>query len=223
MEFYYIYNNDGCEVFSVDYDDSDPPSTQGYYKFTYYGRVLGQRFLDGNMSDANAWDHSGYVPINAVVGVNGIVYYHDVGYDHDGVVAAIERTIYGAGSDTDAPYVDSSDPGDGDTGVDPNTDIDINLVDDGFGIDVSTLDVQVSYDGKTQINGDLTGDNVVDFLDMDLTFDPDDPLPENTEITVTIWAEDLLGNDDTTTWTFETGDLVGIKSVSIGELKATFK
>ena len=115
-------------------------------------------------------------------------------------------------------------PDDGDTNVNPEADIKGRLSDDGFGIDVDTVTFEVTYPGSGgPVPGTFSEDYGSSFLDYKLIFDPDDPLPEQTEITVEIWAEDLLGNDDTTTWSFTTGDLVGIESVSIGELKATFK
>ncbi len=115
-------------------------------------------------------------------------------------------------------------PSDGATGRNPETDIKGRLSDDGFGVDISTVTFEVTYPGSGgPIDGDLSEEAGSTFLNYLLLFDPDAILPEQTEITVEIWAEDLVGNDDTTTWTFTTGDLVGIKSVSIGELKATFK
>jgi hypothetical protein len=173
-----------CHVLCVSPTESE--YTQAYYKFTYFGHTLPTTFLDGDASSWAAWqDGTGY-PQSVVVGANDIVYYHATGYYSAGICEAIERTYY---NDYDAPYVDDLDPEDGETDVALDTDIEATIVDDGYGIDEASVVVVVTTSAGDTPSGDLSFNG--DILELDYSFDPNDPLPHFVEVTVTASADDL--------------------------------
>jgi hypothetical protein len=147
-------------------------------------------FLDGESADWTEWYLDGYIPLNYVVGVNGLIYYGDAGYYESAISSAIERTIY---PDPDSPYVEDLDPDDGETDVNLNKSIKGHIVDDNWGIDEDTISVDATVFGRDDIAGDLslTGD----FFDFTYTLNPDDDLPHYAEVFVYVAADDLASNE----------------------------
>ncbi|MCP4230282.1 MAG: Ig-like domain-containing protein [bacterium] len=177
-------------------------------------------------SDYNAWRESNEngVPLSAVIGKTGLCYYKGYGYggNYQPYIDAIDRTV---DPDNSPPYVFYRNPNDGASGVGVNTDVKARLSDDGYGIDVDSVTIDVEYPGSGgPIDGNQTEEGGSTFLQYLGLFDPDDPLPYDTEITVRVNAEDLDNNTMTEeVWTFTTGSEASIETVSLGELKATFK
>jgi hypothetical protein len=102
------------------------------------------------------------------------------------ICEAVERTYY---NDYDAPYVTDLDPDEGETDVNLDTDIDGSIVDDGYGVDESSVTVDVASVARAEITGQLTLDG--DMFEISYEFEPDAPLPHFTEIIVTVDAADL--------------------------------
>jgi hypothetical protein len=210
-----------CHVLCVSPVESE--YTQAYYKFTYFGHTIPTTFLDGDASSWADWQDGTDYPQSIVVGPNDVVYYHATGYSSSGICDAIERTYY---DDFDAPYVTDLDPDDGETGVAVDTDIEGTIVDDGYGIDEASISVEVTASNRGDIPGslDITGD----FFDFDYSFDPDEDLPEGTEINVTVNAKDLADPpnvmDEVYSFTTEEGEdpFETIKQASLGHIKAGF-
>lgn len=175
-------------------------------------------FLDGESADYSAWYLDGYIPLNYVVGVNGLIYYGDSGYYPGSISTAIERTIY---PDSDAPYVTNKGPSDGADDIPVGRNITCHVKDDGFGVEESSVDMTVTVPGRGEVDGNLTVTG--NFLDFNLTFNPDEDLPYDTDVTVSVDAEDLEGNVmDTETWTFHTESDTSVVPTSLGHIKADF-
>ena len=161
--------------------------------------------------------------MSAVIGKTGLCYYKGYGYggSYQTYIDAINRTV---DPDSDAPYVHYKSPSDGATNVDPATDIKARLTDDGYGIDLSSVTIEVEYPGSGgPIAGTLSEESGSNFIYYKGVFDPSSDLPLDTLITVTVNAEDLNNNTMTPEiWTFNTS-ATGVESASLGEIKATFK
>lgn len=192
-------------------------------KYLYHGIYLEHDFVDGETADFYAWKMTGsnYYGQYALVGPTGLIYFMDqYSINITNLANAIENIIYG--DDTD-PYMDGTDPSDGETGVDPYVDITGTIADDNWGVDESSVTVEVSVPDKGVISGDLTFDGTM--LELDYEFDPDDPLPLDTEVTVVVNADDLASPPNSLpeyTYSFTTSS-TSVETVSLGELKATFK
>lgn len=149
-----------------------------------------------------------------------MIYYGDAGYSESGISSAIERTIY---PDDTAPTVTNKDPADGATDVAVTKNIKCHVKDAGFGVEESSLDMTVTIPGRGEVDGNLsiTGN----FLDFTLTFNPDEDLPYDTDITVEVDAADIEENVmETETWTFTTeiDPETSITPASIGHIKAGY-
>lgn len=137
------------------------------------------------------------------MGANDLVYYHGVGSPASAdICEAVERTYY---NDYEAPYVTDMDPDEGEIDVNLNTDIEGSIVDDGYGVDESSVTVDVATAARGEIAGQLTLGG--DMLEIEYEFEPDAPLPHFTEILVTVDAADLynppneMGEYTYTFWT----------------------
>lgn len=219
-DIYDVYHNEGagCEVLTVNCWDA--ANWIGYYKFTYYGHTLPMNFLDGEGVDWNNWYYDGYIPLNYVIGVNGLVYYRNSGYYPTAISQAIERTIY---PDNDPPTVYGQNPPDGSTDVDVDKQIKCHVEDAGFGVDEGSLSMTVTAEDRGEIEGDLNISG--DILDFFLRFTPDEDLPYDTEITVAVDATDLDGNVmPTETWSFTTEQdpSTVVTPTSLGVIKAGY-
>jgi hypothetical protein len=128
--------------------------------------------------------------------------------------------------DTDPPYVDGMDPGDGDFNVPPDADIVFHCKDDGVGVDVDTISFSLyeHYRGDDQVTdaspfygvvyqtaygipGELDIDDT-DINDVVCTFDPDDDLAKELyQCFVSGNLADLNGNrmDGSFIWHFIVG------------------
>ncbi len=205
----------------ISYNGWDDAYTQYYYKYSYYGRTLPQEFLDAEVNDFYNWrmPGSGWYSQTSVVGTNGKIYWMEAySFNETEIVNALRRTING---DTAAPYCHSANPAPNSTNVDVNTNISVNVKDDGSGVDRDSIKMEVTVPGDAVVPGnlDITGN----FLDFRLTFDPNSPLPANTKVTVTVDAKDLFGNAmQTYQWQFTTGAST-VKPTSFGKVKATFR
>ena len=192
-------------------------------RYSYHGEYLDHDFIDGTQADFYAWKKTGsnYYGQMTLVGPNGLVYHlDDYAVNISLLSTKIENIIYG--DDTD-PYIDDIDPDDGDTNVDPSIDITGVIADDNWGVDESTVTVEVSVPGKGVIAGDLDFDG--NMLELEYEFDPTDDLPLDTVVTVVVNADDLASPPNslpeyTYSFTTATSD---IETVSLGELKAEFK
>lgn len=194
-------------------------------KYSYHGQVLDHIFMDADETDFWAWVKAGssYYGQCALVSPDGIVYFlDDYDINMNNLSDAIERIIYGESSDTDPPYVYYQLPAEGATEVNPVTNIKVRMKDDGYGIDESTFEMTVTAGGNP-VAGDISEENQSNFLDYRIVFDPDDPLPTETQVTVSVEADDLVGNHMEDEWSFTTASNPGIESVSLGEIKAVFK
>ncbi len=141
--------------------------------------------------------------------------------------------------DTDPPYVDEMDPGEGEYGP-PDTDIVFHCKDDGVGVDTYTIDFiaqDTSLDTAiTECSGAVAGvlpeptRTIPGDLDIDdsdpndvvCTFDPDNPLYDGDDITCTVdrLLADEVGNEmgeDFVWWFTTTWD---IEELNWGEVKA---
>jgi thiol-disulfide isomerase/thioredoxin len=217
-DIYDVYHTEGagCEVLTVNCWDS--AADIGHYKFTYYGHTLPMYFLDGESADYSTWYLDGYIPLNYVVGVNGLIYYGDAGYSESAISSAIERTIY---PDSDPPYVLARNPTDGASDVPVTRNIACHVKDAGFGVEESSLEMTVTVPGRGEVEGNLTISG--NFLDFGLTLDPYEDLPYGTEVTVEVDAKDLEGNVmPTETWSFTTESDASIAPASFGHIKVGF-
>jgi hypothetical protein len=105
--------------------------------------------------------------------------------------------------DTIEPEVVARDPDDGETGVDPGATIFVELVDDGWGINVST--VRITVDGLS-ITPEFSGTP----FDLVASVQPPGGLPEVDEIEVQVTARDRSvppNNMDADFYSFFTGDV----------------
>ncbi len=132
--------------------------------------------------------------------------------------------------DWDPPYVANQDPSPGETGVPYSADIVYHVKDDDAGIrsgSVTSDTLVVTDDTNGVVTGNYTA-NYTDLNDVVVTFDPDNNFSEGAVITVTVGPtgheiKDAVGNVmDTETWNF-TVTTAGVESVSVGEIKATWK
>jgi len=121
--------------------------------------------------------------------------------------------------DTDPPYVDGMEPGDGESDVPVGANIVFHAKDDDKGVDVSTIaftaeDSSLSggralslYAPTGSISGDLDIDDA-DINDVVCVFTPDEDLPYEDEITCTVDGSlaDVKGNEmgDDFVWSFTT-------------------
>lgn len=183
--------------------------------------------MHSQSSDFEAWrepNESG-VPQTWVIGINGYCYHKGYGYgsgSYQTYINAINRTVDGESSDTEPPELYYKFPADGATGVITNITVKARAKDDGFGVDISTFDLTVTVNGSP-VSGDITLESGSNFLDYKVKFNADDPYPELTEVTVHVEADDLVGNSMDESWSFTTGEESGIKTASLGEIKAVFK
>lgn len=89
--------------------------------------------------------------------------------------------------DTPAPYTSGRDPAPGETGVAVDADIVVHVLDDGYGVDITTIVMTV--EGVT-VTPDITGTAE----DCTLSYDPPVDFGYSQVVDVTIDAEDLAGN-----------------------------
>jgi hypothetical protein len=204
----------------ISYDGWDDAYTQYRYKYEYYGRTLPQDFLDAETSDFYNWrmPGSGWYSQTSVVGTTGKIYWMEAySFNETEIVKALRRTING---DTEAPYCHSANPAPNATNVSVNTNISVNVKDDGSGVDRDSVKMVVMVPGDAVVPGNL--DISGNFLDFHLTFDPNSSLPPNTKVTVTVDAKDLFGNAmQSYQWQFTTGALT-VTPTSFGKVKAAF-
>lgn len=204
----------------ISYNGWDDAYTQYVYKYLYSGRTLPQDFLDAETSDFYNWrmTGSGWYSQTSVVGTTGKIYWMEAySFNQTEILKALRRTING---DTAAPYCHSESPAPNATGVNVNANISVNVKEDGSGVDRASLKMEVTVPGDAAVPGRL---NVTgNFLDFRLDFDPDNPLPANTRVTVKVDAKDLFNNVmPTHQWEFTTGTST-IEPTSFGKVKATF-
>ncbi|HUT97904.1 MAG TPA: Ig-like domain-containing protein [bacterium] len=144
--------------------------------------------------------------------------------------------------DTDPPYVDGMDPGDGENPVPIDTDIIFHCKDDLSPVDTDTIDFAardttldkaitectgavegVSPEPTRTIAGDLNLDDS-DPQDVVCTFYPDDPLSDGDDITCTVdrMLADRQGNEmgEDFVWVFYTYIPDGVEEATWGEVKA---
>jgi hypothetical protein len=126
--------------------------------------------------------------------------------------------IYG---DEDPPYVTNPGPSDGADDIPVTRNITCRVKDDNYGVEESSLDMTVTVPGRGEVEGVLTVTG--NFLNFNLTFNPDDDLPYDTDVTVSVDADDLEGNAmETETWTFHTESDTSVAPASLGHIKADF-
>ncbi len=142
---------------------------------------------------------------------------------------------YAGPPDTDPPYVDEMDPGEGEYGP-PDTDIVFHCKDDISPVELDTIDFTAEdtslTGGRTLgtgspnrvIDGDLDIDDT-DPWDVVCTFDPTNPFYEGDDITCTVDGSlaDVKGNEmgDDFVWTFHTyGN--DVTETTWGAIKAEF-
>lgn len=150
----------------------------------------------------------------------------NTGYD------AFFRVNGTAGGDSTPPEVSGMVPGDGDTGVDPGSDIVFHCTDDSSGINTSTIDFDVEDTTMSSgivvtvsgSNGAISGTLDIDDTDPNdvvCTFTPDADLPPD-EITCTVAGtlEDNAGNDMGVdeVWSFQVTGFA-VEDSSWGEIK----
>lgn len=187
----------------------------------HFGRTLPQDFLDAETSDFYNWrmTGSGWYSQTSVVGTTGKIYWMEAySFNEAEIVKALRRTING---DTKAPYCHSPSPTPNATGVNVNTNIAVNIKEDGSGVDRASVKVAVTVPDDAAVSGKLaiTGN----FLDFRLVFDPDNPLPADTKVTVKVDGKDLFNNVMSTyQWQFTTGAST-VTPTSFGKVKATFR
>ncbi len=149
-------------------------------------------------------------------------------YDYSNYNTHMMRVV--VNDDFDAPYAADQNPADGASGVDVDADILFDIQDDDVGVDSSTIttnSVVVTDDTKAVISGTVAVDDG-DPNDVHVTFDPDSDFTEGVTVTVTVSPSgnkilDDLGNEMAEdSWSF-TVFMTGVKSASIGEIKASFK
>jgi hypothetical protein len=161
---------------------------------------------------------SGWYSQTSVVGTNGKIYWMEAySFNEAEIVKALRRTING---DTKAPYCHSPSPTPNATGVDVNTNIAVNVKEDGSGVDRDSVKMVVTVPDDAAVSGKLTLTG--NFLDFRATFDPDNPLPPNTKVTVKVDGKDLFNNVmPSYEWQFTTG-ASNVTPTSFGKVKATF-
>ncbi|MGD8718019.1 MAG: Ig-like domain-containing protein [Candidatus Zixiibacteriota bacterium] len=217
---YDAYHNEGAGVEVISYNGWDDAYTQYQYKYIYFAHVLPQDFLDAEAGDFYAWRMPGseWDSQTSVVGTTGKIYWMEAdSFTEAEIVNALRRTING---DTAAPYCLNATPAPGATGVNVNTDIAVNLMDDGSGVDRDSVRVSVTVPGDAVVPGDLSFSG--NFLDFRLTFDPTSQLPGGTVVTVKVDGKDLFDNAmPTYEWSFTTTD-THVEPTSLGKVKGLF-
>lgn len=204
----------------ISYNGWDDAYTQYRYKYLHFGRTLPQDFLDAETTDFYNWrmPGSGWYSQTSVVGTNGKIYWMEAySFNETEIVKALRRTING---DTAAPYCHSANPAPNSSNVDVNTNIYVNVKDDGSGVDRSSIQMSVTVPGDAVVPGvlNITGN----FLDFRLEFNPTNPLPPNTRVTVKVDAKDLFNNVMTSyQWSFTTG-ASNITPTSVGKIKGLY-
>jgi hypothetical protein len=129
-----------------------------------------------------------------------------------------DTLIYG---DEDPPYVTNPGPSDGADDIPVTRNITCRVKDDNYGVEESSLDMTVTVPGRGEVEGVLTVTG--NFLNFTLTFNPADDLPYDTDVTVSVDADDLEGNAmETETWTFHTESDTSVAPASLGHIKADF-
>ena len=213
-------HTEGSGVEIISYNGWDDAYTQYDAKYVYYGRTLKQDFLDAEVNDFYNWriPGSGWYSQTSVVGTTGKIYWMEAySFNETEIKNALRRTING---DTQPPYCHSPSPANNAPNVDPNTNIGVNIKEDGSGVDRDSITMVVTVPGDGVVPGTLniTGN----FLDFRLDFDPTTSLPFNTEVTVTVNAKDLFNNAMTPyVWKFTTG-ASNVVPMSLGKVKALY-
>lgn len=179
-----------------------------------------QVFLDAETSDFYNWriTNNPWYSQTSVVGTNGKIYWMEAySFNQAEIVKALRRTING---DTAAPYCHSPSPPPDATNVDVNTNICVNLKDDGSGVDRNSIQMSVTVPGDAVVPGALGVSG--NFLDFRLTFDPTTPLPANTRVTAKVDGKDLFNNVMSSyQWSFTTGTS-NVAPASVGKIKGLF-
>jgi hypothetical protein len=110
-------------------------------------------------------------------------------------------------SDTDPPYVDNEDPAPSSTDNSPSTDIVLDVLDDGLGVDESSVVLAVNGATAYQNSAEQAGFTVTRTsvpLGFRYRIDPDTFLTD--PVTVGVYAEDFARNILDTSYQFEVGD-----------------
>jgi hypothetical protein len=114
---------------------------------------LPQDFLDAETSDFYTWrmPNSGWYSQTSVVGTNGKIYGMEAySFNQAEIVKALRRTING---DTAAPYCHSASPAPDSSNVNVNTNIYVNIKDDGSGVERSSIQMSVTVPGDAVVPG----------------------------------------------------------------------
>ncbi len=179
-----------------------------------------QDFLDAETSDFYNWRKTGssWFSQTAVVGTTGKIYWLEAYSFNEGeIVKALRRTING---DTKPPYCHSPNPAPNATNVDVNANIYVNIKEDGSGVDRDSVKMAVTVPGDAVVPGKLNFSG--NFLDFRLEFDPTNPLPAYTKVTVKVDGKDLFNNVMATyQWQFTTGPSA-VTPTSFGKVKAVY-
>lgn len=102
--------------------------------------------------------------------------------------------------DTAGPEITDFVPADGETEVELDTTISCHIADEGVGLDLSTLSVEVTADGQN-VTFARTETDQGDYHLVEIT--PDSPFNWNDTVTVTVSVDDLNGNPGQEQWTFD--------------------
>ncbi|NIT35463.1 MAG: hypothetical protein GTN49_03005 [candidate division Zixibacteria bacterium] len=204
----------------ISYDGWDDAYTQYRYKYLHFGRKLPQDFLDAEVSDFYNWrkTSSSWYSQTAVVGTTGKIYWLEAYSFNEGeIIKALRRTING---DTKPPYCHSANPVPNATNVGVNANIYVNIKEDGSGVDRDSVKMVVTVPGDAVVPGKLNFSG--NFLDFRLEFDPTNPLPAYTKVTVKVDGKDLFNNVmPTYQWQFTTGPSA-VTPTSLGKVKAVY-
>jgi hypothetical protein len=123
----------------------------------------------------------------------------------------------GAGADSTAPMVDSTDPADEAAGVPVNKNIAATFSEAMDPLTISTATFTLAR-GTTPVSG------TVSYAGVTATFNPSTNLVADTTYTATVWmeAEDLAGNTlaEDFVWTFTTGATTSQDSIDLGSANA---
>ncbi|UCE27013.1 MAG: hypothetical protein JSW52_11800 [Candidatus Coatesbacteria bacterium] len=179
----------------IEVDCWDTAAAIGNWKFNMLdGNPVRFLFTNLETSDWNAWKitTSSGVPQTFIIGPTGYCYLSKLGYGgtYSEFEDAFDAVIYG---DEDPPYLEDMNPEDGDTDVSLSYNISGHIIDDNYGLDEDSIEVDV----YTLVKGDIPGDLNLsgDFLDTSYSFNPDDPLPHYIEVFVYVAASDLARHD----------------------------
>lgn len=105
-------------------------------------------------------------------------------------------------TDVSGPTIQTITPKENETSINPNTNVELNLLDDYSGVDIDTVRIIINNVEYSIQNGNLNFTGSPDkYL---ITLDLENPLPQASPIVVIVFASDNVGNDSQTSYTFFT-------------------